>query len=223
MQLIILTLFPEYFTSVFSVSILKRAVEGHKINVEIINIRDFATDVHHVTDDRPFGGGPGMVMKIEPIDRALQYCREKLISPGVSPLVVLTSAKGSPFNQATAVSWSRQESIIIICGHYEGIDERVTQHLIDVETRIGDYVLTGGEPAAAVIADAVCRLLPGVVGNEDSTKGESHGTEGELGFPQYTRPEVYQDWTVPSELLTGNHAQIAAWREQNRHREQTKD
>jgi tRNA (guanine37-N1)-methyltransferase len=164
-----------------------------------------------------------MVMKIEPIDLALTYCREKLISPGVSPLVILTSAKGSAFNQAKAVSWSHQECIIIICGHYEGVDERVAQHLIDVEVRIGDYVLTGGEPAAAVIADAVCRLVPGVVGNENSTRGESHGTVGELGFPQYTRPEIYQDWSVPSELLSGHHAQIATWREQNRNQEQTED
>lgn len=219
MQLIILTLFPDYFTSVFSSSILKRAIEKQLLTVELVNIRDFATDKHRVTDDRPYGGGPGMVLKVEPIDRALQHCREQLVAQGVKPLVVLTSAKGVPFTQQLAANWTKHQCLILICGHYEGVDERVAEHLVDAEVRIGDFVLTGGEPAAAVLADAVCRLLPGVLGNDGSTQGESHGQDGQLGFPQYTRPEVYRDWSVPMELLSGHHAQISAWREKQRAKE----
>ena len=216
MQLILLTLFPDYFSSVFSTSIIKRAIEAEKLSISVVNIRDFAQDKHHVTDDRPYGGGPGMVMKIEPIDLALQYCRTKLVPEGVTPFIVLTSAKGAAFTQQTAVEWSAKASIIMICGHYEGVDERVAQQLVDAEVRVGDFVLTGGEPAVAVMADAVCRLLPGVLGNELSTKGESHESPGQLGFPQYTRPEVYREWPVPSQLLSGNHADIQAWREAQR-------
>ena len=216
MQLILLTLFPDYFSSVFSTSIIKRAIDAEKLSISVVNIRDFAQDKHHVTDDRPYGGGPGMVMKIEPIDLALQYCRTKLVPEGVTPFIVLTSAKGVAFTQKTAVEWSAKASIIMICGHYEGVDERVAQQLVDAEVRVGDFVLTGGEPAVAVMADAVCRLLPGVLGNELSTKGESHESPGQLGFPQYTRPEVYREWPVPSPLLSGNHADIQAWREAQR-------
>ncbi len=186
------------------------------MEIHILNIRDFTQDKHHTADDRPFGGGPGMVLKIEPIDLALQHCREQLVPAGSQPLVVLTSAKGIPFTQQQAVAWSKLQSIIVICGHYEGVDERVAQHLVDLEVRVGDFVLTGGEPAAAVMADAICRLLPGVVGNEDSTKRESHEQAGQMGFPQYTRPDSYKEWSVPAELLSGHHAQIKTWREAQR-------
>lgn len=216
MQIILVTLFPNYFSSVFATSMLKRAIEKKILTVDSVNIRDFAHDKHHVTDDRPYGGGPGMVLKVEPIDLALQHCREHLIPKGVKPYVVLTSAKGKPFTQQTATAWSAHHCLIIICGHYEGVDERVAQHLVDAEVSVGPFVLTGGEPAAGVIVDAVARLLPGVLGNEASTQGESHGTEGVLGFPQYTRPQEYRGWQVPESLLTGHHAQISSWREQKR-------
>lgn len=216
MHILLLTLFPEYFDSVFSSSILSRAIKANKVSIFPMNIRDFATDKHHVTDDRPYGGGPGMVLKIEPIAKAIQYCKTELVPKDISPLVVLTSAKGKAFTQSMAAEWSKQEYLILICGHYEGVDERVAQHLVDLEVRIGDFVLTGGEPAAAVMVDAVCRLLPGVLGNVASTEGESHSTAGQLGYPQYTRPAKYQGWSVPAELLSGNHAQITTWRETQR-------
>ena len=216
MQILILTIFPEYFTSLLKTSILKRAIEQGKIVVHVINIRDFATDKHHVTDDRPYGGGAGMVMKIEPIDRALQFCRETLIAPGSTTVVALTAASGQPFTQALATSWSKIDTVVIICGHYEGVDARVAQHLVDLQVSIGPYVLTGGEPAAAVIVDAVTRILPGVLGNEQSIEGESHAVQGQGEKLQFTRPEQYRGWTVPEVLLGGNHAAINKWREQQR-------
>lgn len=216
MQFIILTLFPEYFTSVLSTSILRRAIEKGVVSIEVVNIRDFTTDKHHVTDDRPYGGGPGMVMKVEPIDRALEHCRGKLVPEGVVPYIVLTSAKGGTFTQQTAREWSERESVIIICGHYEGVDERVAQHLVDAEISIGPFVMTGGEPAAAVMTDAVIRLLPGALGNSESNQNESHATEGSRAHPQYTRPQTYKDWSVPEALLTGHHSQISSWREEKR-------
>jgi len=208
MKIHILTLFPEYFDSIFGESILKRAIESKLLKVRIVDIRDFATDKHRTTDDRPYGGGAGMVMKVEPIDKALQS-----LNVSSSNKILLTSAKGTLFTQQKAESYATLEELTIICGHYEGVDERVAEHLIDEEIRIGDYVLTGGEPAASVIADAVTRLLPGVLGNEESNKNESHSEPGYMTFPQYTRPEVYKDWSVPSVLLEGNHAAIQTWRE----------
>ena len=208
MQLSILTLFPEYFEGPFGVSMLKRAQESGASQISIINIRDFATDKHKVTDDRPYGGGAGMVLKVEPIDLALQ----SLNVQGTRHKVVLTSAKGSLFTQQTAQSYAQLDHLVIICGHYEGVDERVALHLADEEIRIGDYVLTGGEPAAAVISDAVVRLLPAVLGNPESLENESHEVPGQIGVPQYTRPEEYRSWGVPEVLLSGNHKHIDDWR-----------
>jgi tRNA (guanine37-N1)-methyltransferase len=208
----ILTIFPDFFKSMLSESILKRAQEKECVTFNIVNIRDFATDKHQTTDDRPYGGGPGMVMKVEPIAAALK----SLGDGGVGRKTILTSAQGQLFTQEKAQEWSDLEEIVIICGHYEGVDERVVEHLIDEEIRIGDYVLTGGEPAAVVMADAVTRLLPGVLGNEESNKDESHSVPGQLGYPQYTRPEDFQGWQVPDVLLQGNHKQISEWRESAR-------
>lgn len=210
MRLTILTLFPTYFSGPFSVSMLKRAQENQAITINIVNIRDFAQDKHKVTDDRPYGGGAGMVLKVGPIDAALQ----SLQLNNATSRVVLTSAKGAPFTQSVARTYAKLEHLVIICGHYEGVDERVAKHLVDEEIRIGEYVLTGGEPAAVVITDAVTRLLPEVLGNPESLEGESHDTPGQLGYPQYTRPETYKGWSVPEVLLSGNHAEIEAWREQ---------
>lgn len=216
MQLSIFTLFPEYFETPFNSSILKRAHQAGLVTYEVINIRDYATDKHKVTDDRPFGGGPGMVMMVEPIDRAVSAWREKFPSTTYRTKVVVTSAKGKKFEQQTAQTYAQLDALAIICGHYEGVDERVTQYIADEEVRIGEYVLTGGEPAAVVMADAVSRLVPGVLGNVASNQNESHSKPGQLGFPQYTRPATYKDWQVPEVLLGGNHAQIEAWRAEQR-------
>jgi tRNA (guanine37-N1)-methyltransferase len=223
MKIIILSLFPEYFESVLNTSIIKRAVEAGTVEFEVINIRGFTQDKHQVTDDRPYGGGPGMVMKVEPIYRALddlglvdQAGLKSESQRSVPTQVILTSAKGDSFTQATAQTWSQLEQLVIICGHYEGVDERVVDHLIDQEVRVGDYVLTGGEPAAAVMLDAVSRLVPGVLGNDQSNQGESHSQPGVMAFPQYTRPEEFMGWSVPPVLLEGNHQQIADWREEHR-------
>jgi tRNA (guanine37-N1)-methyltransferase len=210
MQINILTLFPEFFSAPLQESILKRAQQTGRVVYRVINLRDFTSDRHQTADDRPFGGGPGMVMMVEPIDKALQSLGEVKGTPNHQ--IVLTSAKGSRFAQKTAQDWSKLESLTIICGHYEGVDERVVEHLIDAEVRIGDFVLTGGEPAALVMADAVTRLLPGALGNAQSTADESHTIEQQAGIPQYTRPENYKGWQVPPVVMSGHHAQITAWR-----------
>lgn len=213
MKINILTLFPEFFTSPLNSSIIKLAQEKKKVEFEVVDIRDFAQDKHQTTDLPPYGGGPGMVMKIEPIDLALQ-------SLGVKPgqkqsLIVLTSAKGKLFSQSQAQTWSELKQLTIICGHYEGVDERAALHLVDQEVRIGSYVLTGGEPAALVMSDAVTRLIPGVVGNTDSLDSESHSKPGFKAHPQYTRPENYRGWQVPEVLLSGDHGRIQQWRKQH--------
>ncbi|MEO8581236.1 MAG: tRNA (guanosine(37)-N1)-methyltransferase TrmD [Patescibacteria group bacterium] len=215
MKFTILTLFPEFFSTPFSESILKRAQaktdeKEPSIEISTLNIRDFATDKHKMTDDHPYGGGPGMVMKVEPIDLALQNVKKS----SKKTLTILTSAKGQMFTQQKAVEYSKYDELIIICGHYEGVDERVAEHLIDEEIRIGDYVMTGGEPAAIVIVDAVTRLLPNVLGNELSTVQESHSEPGYLEHPQYTRPEEYKGWKVPEILLSGHHAKIEEWKKE---------
>jgi tRNA (guanine37-N1)-methyltransferase len=210
-----LTVFPEFFTTPLQTSILQRAQTAGQVKFNVVNLRDFTSDKRRTTDDRPFGGGPGMVMKIEPIDKALQSLN--LRKGQASSKIVLTSAKGQLFTQQTARGWAGQlEELAIICGHYEGVDERVAEHLIDAEVRIGDYVLTGGEPASLVMADAVTRLLPEVLGNELSNQDESHSQPGLMGVPQYTRPEEYQGWKVPTVLLAGNHKLIEQWREKQR-------
>lgn len=219
MKITILTLFPEYFESILKSSIIAKAQEKKLVEFQIINIRDFAQDKHQITDDRPFGGGAGMVMKVEPIDLALQSLgikkyssKDTSQSASSQRKVILTSAKGSLFTQTTAREYSDYDELVLICGHYEGVDERVAENLIDEEVRIGDYVLTGGESAAAVILDAVTRLVPGVLGNEESIVAESHDVPGELGYPVYTRPAVYNTWEVPEVLLSGDHQKIAQWR-----------
>lgn len=216
MTFTILTLFPDFFASPLQSSILKRATEQAGVTFEVVDIRDYTTDKHRTTDDRPFGGGPGMVLKVEPIDRALAALPEK-------NHIILTSAKGPLFTQEVAKRLAKLDHITIICGHYEGVDERVAEHFVDEELRIGDYVLTGGEPAALVMVDAVTRLLPDVLGNEDSTVAESHAEPGLLGYPQYTRPEIYKDWPVPKVLLSGDHRAITDWRKGQSKMEQRRD
>lgn len=211
MRINILTLFPHFFNSALDSSILKRAKQTEKVSFNLVNIRDFTTDKHQTTDDRPFGGGPGMVMMIEPIHRALEALQVQKGQP--NQLIALTSAKGDLFTQQTANNWSLLDTLTLICGHYEGVDERVALHLVDTEIRIGNYVLTGGEPASLVLIDAVTRLIPGVLGNEASNQDESHTTPNQLGYPQYTRPEIYHGLVTPPVLTSGNHKNITAWRE----------
>lgn len=214
MKINILTIFPDFFSTPLRTSILKRAVSKKIVQFQVLNLRDFTTDKHQTTDERPFGGGPGMVMMIEPIDRALQALEVSKGQP--SKKIILTSAKGDLFQQQTAKVWAELEELTIICGHYEGVDERVALHLVDDEVRIGDYVLTGGEAAALVMSEAVTRLVPGVLGNELSNQAESHSQPGKMAHPQFTKPVDYKGWLVPEVLLSGHHQQIEAWRGQGR-------
>lgn len=221
MKINILTLFPDFFSSPLNSSILARAKEKGLVEYNLINIRDCAFDKHQITDERPFGGGAGMVMKVEPIDRALaaltnQGNKFDLKKKKESHRIILTSAKGKRFTQDVATDYCSLEELTIVCGHYEGVDERVAKYLVDEEVRIGDYVLTGGEPASLVIADAVTRLVPGVLGNEESLEDESHSKPGEFSSAQYTRPREYRSWSVPEVLLSGDHQRIEEWRREER-------
>jgi tRNA (guanine37-N1)-methyltransferase len=207
MRIDILTLFPEVCRAPLSESMMKRAQESGALELRIHNLRDWTTDKHHIVDDAPFGGGQGMVMKPEPIFAAVDSLR----SPG--SLVVLMTPHGRKLTQSVAGEFSGQPHLIIICGHYEGVDHRVHEHLVDAEISIGDYVLTNGAIAAVVFTDAVVRLLPGVLGDEQSAADDSF-SGGLLEGPQYTRPAEFRGWKVPDVLLSGNHAEIAAWRKE---------
>ncbi len=207
MKIDLLTLFPGMFHGPFSESILKHATDKGLIDVSIHNIRDFALDRHRVTDDYPYGGGDGMVMKVEP----LAACIEAVRTRRPSSRVLLTTPRGKLLNQDMARELAGEDGLIIICGRYEGIDERVRELFVDTEVSIGDFVLTGGEPAAMVIVDAVARLLPGVLGSDESAENDSF-SDGLLEYPQYTRPPEFRGLTVPPVLLSGNHREIARWR-----------
>lgn len=210
MRFDLLSIFPESFASYFQVSILKRAQDAGLITILTHDVRAFATDKHHKVDDTPYGGGAGMVMMVEPFDRALQALQVVRGTPGTR--IILLSAKGRPFDQAKARELARCERIVLLSGRYEGIDERVAERLVDEELSLGPFVLTGGELGSMVVVDAVTRLLPGALGNGESTVTESFSDGVTLEHPQYTKPEIYRDWSVPAVLLSGNHAEIAAWR-----------
>ena len=203
----VLSIFPEMFESPLNFSLLKKAQEKGLLNICLHDIRTWADDKHKMTDDAPYGGGCGMVMKIEPVEKALAAIR----SPEDDSLVVLMTPQGKTFNQIIAAELAEKKQIIIICGRYEGVDERIREHLVDREISIGDYILTGGELAALVLIDAVSRLIPDVLGNPQSTLSESF-SYNLLEYPQYTRPAKYKGWPVPEVLLSGNHAQIELWR-----------
>lgn len=205
MKIQILTIFPEVCRAVLQASILKRAGEKGLARLEAADLRQWTHDSHRTVDDAPYGGGPGMVMKIEPIDRALTDLR----SPASK--VILMSPQGRKFSDAVARELSRESDLILLCGHYEGIDQRVADHLIDDEISIGDYVLTSGVLPALVVTDAIVRLLPGVLGDDQSAQQDSFA-HGLLDHPHYTRPADYNGWKVPEVLLGGNHAAIEAWR-----------
>ena len=212
MHIDILTLFPEMFDSPFSISILKRAIDRKLVSIGLHNIRDHTHDKHHIVDDYTYGGGAGMILKPEPIFEAVESIKVGLDGQEPSQLpVILLTPQGRRFCQEIAHELSKYSHLILICGRYEGVDERVRQHLVTDEISIGDYVLGGGELAAMVVVDAMVRLLPGVLGSEVSAVDESHAA-GLLEYPQYTRPETYRGWSVPQVLLSGDHAQIAKWR-----------
>ena len=213
MKIDILTLFPEICRAPLGESMMKRAQENKIIDLRIHNLRDWTTDKHHVVDDAPFGGGQGMVMKPEPIFDAVEELREKSRIENRKSKIILMSPAGRRFDQQMATQLSRESHLIIICGHYEGIDHRVIEHLVDLEISIGDYVLTNGAIAAVVFVDAIVRLLPGALGHEQSAADDSF-SGGILEGPQYTRPAEFRGWKVPDVLVSGNHAAIAAWRKE---------
>ncbi|MBI4336460.1 MAG: tRNA (guanosine(37)-N1)-methyltransferase TrmD [Chloroflexi bacterium] len=218
MNVYIVTLFPAMFQGPLTESILKRATEQGLVQFHLVDLRDFATDKHRTCDDTPFGGGPGMVLKPEPAFAAVERVREEIRAQrgdqGVrdAPVILLTP-QGKLFNQSVAVALARCQDLVLLCGHYEGVDERVAQHLATLELSIGDYILTGGELAAMVVADAVVRLLPGALHAPESPHEESF-VGGLLEAPQYTRPAEFRGWKVPDVLLSGDHAKVARWRRQ---------
>ena len=206
----ILTIFPEFFRGPFEHGVVARAVQTNKIQIRIHDLRQWTFDRHRSVDDRPFGGGEGMLLKPEPIFLATQTI---LPQKSDNKKVALMSAQGRLFDQATARRWSALDELLLICGRYEGVDERVAQNLVDEETSIGDFVVSGGELPAALIIDAVARLIPGVLGNEASSENESFST-GLLDCPQFTRPADFRGYVVPEVLLGGNHEEIRNWRHQ---------
>lgn len=220
MHIDILTLFPEMFPGYLNESILQRAQEAGYLTVRLHNIRDYASGKHRVTDEPPYGGGGGMVLKPQPIFAAVESVKQqrqdrKQASSGLEkqPPVILLTPQGRPFTQEVAQELVQQEWLVLLCGRYEGVDERVRQHLVTDEISIGDYVLTGGELAAMVVVDAVARLIPGVLGAEGAAESDSYAT-GLLEGPHYTRPETFHGWTVPQVLRSGHAANIGRWRRQ---------
>jgi tRNA (guanine37-N1)-methyltransferase len=216
MRIDVVTLFPEICRAPLGESILKRAQEKGIFDLRIHNLRDWTTDKHHIVDDAPFGGGQGMVMKPEPIFAAVEDLRHQTskLKPQTSK-VILMSPAGRRLDQQLATELSQEAHLVIICGHYEGVDHRVVEHLVDLEISIGDYVLTNGAIAAVVLVDAIVRLLPGALGHEQSAADDSFSAESSgLEAPQYTRPAEFRGWKVPEVLLSGNHAEIAKWRKE---------
>jgi len=222
MRIDIITLFPEICRAPLNESMMKRAQESGALDLHIHNLRAWTSDKHHVVDDAPFGGGQGMVMKPEPIFAAVEDLRNQTSNiKNQTSKVILMSPTGRRFDQRMAEQLSHESNLIVVCGHYEGVDHRVVDHLIDEEISIGDYVLTNGGIAAVILVDAVVRLIPGVLGDEQSAHDDSF-REGLLEAPQYTRPAEFRGWKVPEILLSGNHGEIAKWREEQA-RERTRE
>ena len=224
MQFDIITIFPHIFDSYFNESILKRAQKKGLIKIRVHDLRQWTTDRHKTVDDRPYGSGPGMVLKIEPIYKAVQFLKSKIKIKNKKIRVILFSAKGKIFTQEDARRLAKYDQLILVCGRYEGIDERVAKYIADEEISVGKFVLTGGEIPAMIVVDAVLRLVPGVLGKRESLAEESFGlspttnyrlpTVNYLEYPQYTRPENFRGWKVPKVLLSGNHKKIREWREE---------
>lgn len=232
----IITIFPSIFDSYFGESIIKRAKENNLIEISVHNLREYTTDKHKTVDDTPYGGGAGMVLKVEPIYNCIEAIKNKIQEEIETQIpselekhktenlksktrVILFSAKGKKFAQKDAQRLSGYDNLILICGRYEGVDERVAENIIDEEISIGDYVMTGGEIPAMAIVDSITRLLPGVLGNDESAQFESHSEVGYLEHPQYTKPEKFNKWKVPEILLSGNHREIEKWRKENSKKE----
>lgn len=211
MRIDVLTLFPEMFDGVFGSSILGKARDRGIVALSSVNFRDFSTNKHHTVDDMPYGGGGGMVLKPEPIFGAVEHLLTKHDNEAAPPRIILMCPQGETFTQRKAEELAKESHLIIICGHYEGYDERIREHLVTDELSVGDYVLTGGELPAMTVIDAVVRLLPGVLGNENSAVTDSF-SDGLLEYPHYTRPPEFRGWTVPEVLLSGHHAEIDKWR-----------
>jgi tRNA (guanine37-N1)-methyltransferase len=211
MRFHIITIFPDFFIGPFQHGVIGRAQADGRLDIQVHDLRNWTYDRHRTVDDRPFGGGEGMLLKPQPLFEAVEA-----ILPVRTPKqrVILLSAQGRLFNQNVAREWTALDDLLMICGRYEGVDERVAEHLVDDEVSVGDFVLSGGELAAAIIVDSVGRLLPGVLGNDDSTRNESFSEEnqGLLDCPQYTRPAEFRGWKVPEVLLGGNHEEIRRWR-----------
>lgn len=211
MKFHILTIFPEFFRGPFEYGVVAKAQQAGRLEIQIHDLRHWTYDRHRTVDDRPFGGGEGMLLKPQPLFEAVEAI---LPERSEKARVVLLSAQGRLFEQRLANELARRKELLLICGRYEGVDERVAEHLADEEISIGDYVLSGGELGAAIVVDSVARLLPGVLGNEDSSRNESFSEENEglLDCPQYTRPAEFRGWKAPDVLLSGNHAEIRQWR-----------
>ena len=220
MKFHIVTIFPDFFRGPFEHGVIQRARQAGLIEIQVHDLRTWTYDRHHTVDDRPFGGGEGMLLKAAPIFEAVETIVAIRPERRAGSKVVLLSAQGRKFDQAKAREWSGLEELLLICGRYEGVDERVAEHLADEEISVGDYVLSGGELAAAVVVDAVARLREGVLGNDSSAVEESFGEEGLLDWPQYTRPAEFRGWKVPEVLIGGNHEEIRKWR-RNAAREKT--
>lgn len=217
MKIDILTLFPKMFTSPLSESILKRAQEKSVVEIKVHNLRDWTEDKHHTTDLPPYGGGAGMVMKVDVIDRAISALKEQ--NKDKKTKVILLDTKGELYKQSKAKELAKEEHLILIAGHYEGVDQRVHDHLVDEVICTGEYVLTGGEIPAMTIVDSVVRLIPEVLGNPDSLNEESFNDKEKIEYPQYTRPEEYKGWKVPEVLLSGDHKKISEWRKKESKRQ----
>jgi tRNA (guanine37-N1)-methyltransferase len=208
----ILTIFPDFFRGPLDFGVVERARRAGLLKIELHDLRQWTHDRHRTVDDRPFGGGEGMVLKAEPIFDAVEAILPGRVPGDPNRRVVLLSAQGRKFDQSRARAFAKLEELLLICGRYEGVDERVADQLADEELSVGDYVLSGGELPAAIVVDAVARLQEGVLGNEGSAVNESFGESGMLDCPQYTRPEVFRGWKAPETLLSGNHAEIEKWR-----------
>lgn len=215
MQIYILTIFPEMFEGPFNCGLFQKAIDKGLIKIHIHNIRNYTHDKHHTTDDYPYGGGAGMVMKPEPVFEAVETIKSEIIQNGnlEKVAVILLTPQGQLLTHEAAKNLAYYNNMIFICGQYEGVDERIREHLVTHEISIGDYVLSGGELAAMVVVNTVVRLLPGFLGSPESLLSESH-VDGLLEYPQYTRPADFRGWVVPEVLLSGNHAEIARWRKE---------
>ena len=214
MYIQVITLFPGLFVEMLKTSMMRKAIEEQLVLVEVLSLRKFGLGKRQVVDDKPYGGGDGMILRVDVLDEAIEFCRQSAQRKfGLDSRVILLTPQGITYKQATCRQLAEQESLVLVCGHYEGVDERIRDLAIDQEISIGDYVLTGGEIPAMAVLDSVIRLLPGVLSSPEASLEESF-EQGLLEYPHYTRPDIYKDQQVPQVLLSGHHAQVKAWREQ---------